>query len=495
MGVAKKGGSVVYNVSSRAEIFKRVETRELQAEEAYRMIREMERGKSAGSKGQDLLEEIKETLRDAVADILKYNKKSISSSSNFREFGFSSFSLMGFKKYIDAEYDIDLRPDAFFESPTINQLASYLLNHHRDSVLQSYGKGAMEPEVTGKRLSSEDSKNEDSQWELGSQKPVPERMVLKKQPIWLLHAGKKFPAELLENFWENLREKRMNEIPSEKISTGLLELLVESGYKYLHMLVEVSTGEKMEVFSAGKGETIVIISGIGATATLTYNQLKNFSSQYRFIVFHVPGSGLSEGVRDLSLESIAGVVRETLEKLGVESPVHIFGGSWGAMVAITFAKNYPAKTASMVLMCPVVDLLGSEGTGESSVEHLASINEIARRDILAVSGGEKYLKLYSKSICADALTLSNYMKHFSSDSPDFYSTVSLLEDIEAPALVVTGSQDSMAEKRHKEILRSKLKNVTCFEIQGAGHFPALTHSGEFNSMLGNFFEEVKGNRR
>ncbi|MBA2690082.1 MAG: alpha/beta hydrolase, partial [Burkholderiales bacterium] len=75
------------------------------------------------------------------------------------------------------------------------------------------------------------------------------------------------------------------------------------------------------------------------------------ASNYRVIAFDRPGYGYSERPRSKlwSPRAQAELLRKALQRLDVERPI-VLGHSWGTLVAIAMALQYPAEVRSLVLL-------------------------------------------------------------------------------------------------------------------------------------------------
>jgi pimeloyl-ACP methyl ester carboxylesterase len=72
---------------------------------------------------------------------------------------------------------------------------------------------------------------------------------------------------------------------------------------------------------------------------------------YRLISVDFPGFGLSPlGPDGLSMESAAAGLRDHLDALGISEPVSLTGCSMGGYWAMEFARQFPERTAKLVLV-------------------------------------------------------------------------------------------------------------------------------------------------
>ena len=95
---------------------------------------------------------------------------------------------------------------------------------------------------------------------------------------------------------------------------------------------------------------IFLHGGPGAGASATHRQFFD-PDHYRIIIFDQRGAGRSTPLGSLNNNTTAHLVEdiETLRKhLGVER-WHIFGGSWGSTLALSYASQHPERCISMIL--------------------------------------------------------------------------------------------------------------------------------------------------
>jgi pimeloyl-ACP methyl ester carboxylesterase len=115
--------------------------------------------------------------------------------------------------------------------------------------------------------------------------------------------------------------------------------------------VEVD-GVRLHYIEKGEGEPLVLLHGnttMGMDFTLS--GLVNMAAQrYRVIVFDRPGYGYSERPRTRlwGAEEQARLLHGALQKIGAERAI-VLGHSWGVLVAIALALNFPDSVRSLVL--------------------------------------------------------------------------------------------------------------------------------------------------
>jgi pimeloyl-ACP methyl ester carboxylesterase len=104
--------------------------------------------------------------------------------------------------------------------------------------------------------------------------------------------------------------------------------------------------------SEGPGQAVVMFHGNGAMiADLEISGIIQRSARrYRTIVFDRPGYGHSDRPRGRSFGPVeqAQLFHTALQELGVENPI-LFGHSWGTLVALALALEFPGYAGGLVL--------------------------------------------------------------------------------------------------------------------------------------------------
>ncbi|MEK5108787.1 alpha/beta hydrolase [Cytobacillus sp. FSL K6-0129] len=111
---------------------------------------------------------------------------------------------------------------------------------------------------------------------------------------------------------------------------------------------------KMEILSKGnKGQTIIILTGMGCSFDEWYNITKVLSQTNRVVMFHRPGLGESEirnGNETRNTQAVVNELLELLTVLEITEPIILVGHSYGGLCAQHFVKTHPQKVAGIVLV-------------------------------------------------------------------------------------------------------------------------------------------------
>jgi pimeloyl-ACP methyl ester carboxylesterase len=110
-------------------------------------------------------------------------------------------------------------------------------------------------------------------------------------------------------------------------------------------------GARVHYIERGEGPPLVMLHGLGTMLQdITLSGLFDLAAaRYRVIVPDRPGYGYSTRPRRWwGPHSQAALLRSTLLRLGIDRPI-ILGHSFGALVALAFALDYPSAARSVVL--------------------------------------------------------------------------------------------------------------------------------------------------
>jgi pimeloyl-ACP methyl ester carboxylesterase len=112
-------------------------------------------------------------------------------------------------------------------------------------------------------------------------------------------------------------------------------------------------GIRLHYFERGQGKPLLLLHGNGSMAEeLDISGLPDLAAEkYRVIVFDRPGYGYSERPRTKTWNPVeqAQLIYRALRQLGIEQPV-VVGHSWGTLVAIALALEYPEYVRRLLLL-------------------------------------------------------------------------------------------------------------------------------------------------
>lgn len=112
-------------------------------------------------------------------------------------------------------------------------------------------------------------------------------------------------------------------------------------------------GVRLHYVERGAGRPVVLLHGNGAMVQdwMASGVLDAAAAGYRVIAFDRPGFGHSDRPRTTvwTPSAQAALIHKALAQIGVEKPI-VVGHSWGTLVALAFALDFPGEAAALVLM-------------------------------------------------------------------------------------------------------------------------------------------------
>jgi pimeloyl-ACP methyl ester carboxylesterase len=203
--------------------------------------------------------------------------------------------------------------------------------------------------------------------------------------------------------------------------------------------------------------------------------------------------------RPLRLADEVSLVEPLLRTAG---RVHLIGHSYGGAVALKVAERNPAAIASVAVYEPVLFRWLFDAEPESDAAHEAHGIAAAMRKYLergdAYRAAERFLNYWGgvgtwESMSmerrdAHAARMVAVLRHFGALAGDA-PTVSNLQRLSAPLLVLSGSATRATTRRIAALLRAALPAARHETIMGAGHMGPVTHAAVVNARLERYLDE------
>lgn len=143
-----------------------------------------------------------------------------------------------------------------------------------------------------------------------------------------------------------------------------------------------------------KKNTLVFLHGWGQNIEMMKTIAEPFKDEYRIIIVDFPGFGLSEEPKEaIGVEGYTKILKELLDKLGVEKPI-LIGHSFGGRVSVKYSSLY--DTEKVILLSPALRGHDKKGLKSKMLKALKKVsflkgleawakNHIGSRDYKAAS--------------------------------------------------------------------------------------------------------------
>ena len=239
------------------------------------------------------------------------------------------------------------------------------------------------------------------------------------------------------------------------------------------------------VLHGGPGSAHDALQGLGALA-----------EQGRRVVFYDQlGSGESDRPDDPSLwtvETFLDQLRSVREGLGLER-IHLFGSSWGGMLALEYALTQPDGLASLVLnSTPTSAPRWAEETGRLAAgldeeefrrRHICRLDpepEVLQR-ARAKFGQQVYETMWGPNEFTPTGTLKDW------------DVIARLSEIEEPTLITSGRYDECTPKL-VEPLHEGIAGSEWVIFVDSAHMPYLEEPERYVRVVAEFLERVEARR-
>ena len=248
-------------------------------------------------------------------------------------------------------------------------------------------------------------------------------------------------------------------------------------------------GVRLHYIERGEGEPVVLIHGNGTMIQdFTVSGLVDrLASRYRVIVIDRPGYGYSSRPRQLwTPRAHAKLFRRALKQLGVEQAV-ILGHSWGTLVAVALAVEYPALVRSLVLASgyyyptlradtflfspPAVPVIGDAMRHTiSPLVARAIMPGLIKQMFAPAEVPERFDRLFPKEMMVRPSQLRAAAEDAALMTPSVMELHHHYSELKVPITIITGADDQIADVgRQSERLHRELPQSEFIALPGLGH--------------------------
>jgi pimeloyl-ACP methyl ester carboxylesterase len=255
-----------------------------------------------------------------------------------------------------------------------------------------------------------------------------------------------------------------------------------------------------EVTGRRDGSPVLMIQGLGADLRGWNLQRARFGRQHLCVAIDNRGVGRSDAPPGpYSLQQMADDAMRVLDAEGIEA-AHVMGASMGGVIAQIIGVLYPERVRSLVLSCTAcrhqpwrVELLeewaddvGARGmsalVGDEGLTWLIGPRLHRRFGTFINILGRIVLGTRPESFVAQVRAIL--------DAPDALREE--LRSIDAPTLVITGTQDALTPVGDAEELAELVPGARLVLISGAAHGLMAEAPNAFNDAVLRFLAEVDG---
>jgi proline iminopeptidase len=271
-------------------------------------------------------------------------------------------------------------------------------------------------------------------------------------------------------------------------------------------------GTSLYYHAIGRGDPVIVIHG-GPVLDQSYmiDHFSELAKNHRLIFYDQRACGKSIADVDtasMTMKNLVEDIEGLRQKLNLDQ-VHVFGHSWGGLLAAMYAIEYPLKVKSMVLCDAIPPSFRLWNEEEKIIDkRTSSYDSLLEERIKRQEGFKKQevtwvdslMKVSFKSQFDDTTKLAllkvklpqDYYKRsriFEHIGPEFFAfDITLqLEKIIAPTLIIYGDQEP-ATQISAPVYKSGIANSKLVVISKSGHFPFIEQPAQFNRAVNAFWE-------
>lgn len=250
---------------------------------------------------------------------------------------------------------------------------------------------------------------------------------------------------------------------------------------------------------AGSGPPLVLLHGLGGSATDWEHQLPHFAQRYRVVVPDQRGFGQTPRGRGLpSVPRFSADLRGLLDHLGIER-FHLIGHSMGGAVALQFALEHPQRVQRLVIANSVPSFQ------PQSARHYL---EFAYRwMVMGLLGPARLARIGAHRMFPEPHQAAERARSIARGSRNTraaylgalaalgrWSVISRLGELQMPVLVVASEHDYFG---HAETVKfaHALPRGRLQVVDGAHHGLPSEHPETFNAIVQKFLDAPAPRRR
>lgn len=264
------------------------------------------------------------------------------------------------------------------------------------------------------------------------------------------------------------------------------------------MRAKIDNNATIEYDETGQGSPVVLLHAFPLSRAMWRPQVEALSDDYRIITPDLRGFGGSSPFDgEPSIERMADDIAALLDYLGISEPVVLGGLSMGGYVALNFVRKYPQRLRALILADTRAEPDTAEGKAKrnemiqlAETEHAAGIIEKMLPNLTGATTRESR---------ADVVNEVKRIATAQSDAGIINGLRALrdradaepwLNNIDVPALIVFGEEDTITPLSMAEKLRDNIRQSQLVTIPAAGHLSNLEQPKLFTAAVRQFLQEI-----
>lgn len=234
---------------------------------------------------------------------------------------------------------------------------------------------------------------------------------------------------------------------------------------------------------------ILFIHGASCNSSLWKFQLDYFGHKWKVIAIDLMGHGnsaISIPPSQISIKQYVDFIDKFLETLNIKDAT-LIGHSMGGAISIQFCLEHPEKVLSLGLINTGAKLGANPQLLNMLRKDFRKTLTVGLESVLGKSSNKDDTEV-RQVIINEMLKTDPSVGLADFEACDVFDSRESLSKIRKPTLIVGGSEDLLTPPWFQRYLHEKIENSILKIIDGAGHFPMVEKSQEFNAILAAFLE-------
>jgi pimeloyl-ACP methyl ester carboxylesterase len=247
----------------------------------------------------------------------------------------------------------------------------------------------------------------------------------------------------------------------------------------------------------GGGPPLLLIPGFGATTHVYFAQIAALSDRFRIIAFDPRGAGRSDVPDDgFTMEAFADDCAAVLDAAGVGS-AHVFGASFGGMVAQHLALRHAGRVERLALGCttaggtrhvlPAPERMATFLAAAEMADPVAAVRSTYPLHYSDAYAAERDGEITERALATAHLRSTPKGRAGQVAAVSGHDTYDRLPELRAPALVLHGDDDGVVPVANGKVLAERIPGARLKLYAGARHIFFVERATEVNRDLAEFF--------
>jgi pimeloyl-ACP methyl ester carboxylesterase len=246
-----------------------------------------------------------------------------------------------------------------------------------------------------------------------------------------------------------------------------------------------------ELHGPAGGPPLVLLEGLGGDIPGWRRNIPHLAERYRVVAYDFRGNGRSDMPEGkVTIQTFVADTVGLLDHLDI-ADAHVYGMSFGGMVAIEMALSHPRRVRSLVLAATHAGRRRSAPLGAQA----------------AVPKDRPYLALYAPDfardhpdhVAEDILVGSQNPQPLRAgrrqwEAMDGWDGWDRLGEIRAPTLVLHGTEDRIVSVENATRMAEGIPGSRLALLEGAGHVYHSERADEADAVVLAFLDEVEASR-